>query len=880
MFTDPDGDTPNGSTPLDRTLALTGSAPTASIVEPTLTITQQAATNGSRPPGQVNAGDTVTYTITIRNDSGSSDFNAFDLAFLDNLPTELDGLAIDSVTYAGGATANGRPAFTLTGRTLTTDANADIDVPTGGTITILVSGVVNASAANVANFTNTAEVRWTSLDGTSNAAQPDERTGADGLLNSGVLNDYRTEKSLKLLVVSGGNISHVGGLPDTPAPVPTDQAQTVAVGEIIRYRVGFVLAEGDTFAANIKVALPDGLSFIDDGTAAIGLLSDNGIGNALDLTTGANPDIVGSVVSLPDLLAADLSNTMTAELNPTRIITANPREIVFQLGDLRNIDLDLNKEVIYLDFNVRVNNTTAVNTSKSLSASAKLFAGNTQVNKTQAITENVVEPNLRNLDKTVTDFDPNPSGTTGTATVTLSFSNTGDAKAYDARLVNGMSGGSNYVLQKVVIDGTEYLPGNLPAGVTVTVGAGGITADFETVAVNAKIRLVYSVNVANSVIHASADATLSWTSLPETFGAFAGTAVGPDGTPTGERDDGGTTLPNTPPNTYVFKEGAGLGLVTGKLWDDTATPTSSATPDGPGITGITVTLRWAGADGILDNADDRLFTTVTASDGSYRFGVMPAGQQYRITAPNPVIAYDFGGDIDDAAVRVDTSGAPLGEVTIASFGEAATGIADFGYVRENDAPVVTVPGTLTIYEDNQPVSGQPPGLPVAVAGISINDIDAGNGIIQVSVSAAHGILNFTGLNGSSVSGGALNSKAVILQGTLVQLNAALATLTYMPDRDYNGSDALTVVANDRGQLGDANGNLMPGENPGDALTDTGTITIVITPVNDLPAGCRRLHGGPRGGRTLQRCARAPRQRCHPCQRHRPRYRSPTTTGCG
>ena len=41
--------------------------------------------------------------------------------------------------------------------------------------------------------------------------------------------------------------------------------------------------------------------------------------------------------------------------------------------------------------------------------------------------------------------------------------------------------------------------------------------------------------------------------------------------------------------------------------------TSSATPDGPGMAGITVTLRWAGADGVLDSGDDRLFTTVTSA---------------------------------------------------------------------------------------------------------------------------------------------------------------------------------------------------------------------------------------------------------------------------
>ena len=471
VFTDPDGDTPNGSTPLDRTLALTGSAPTASIVEPTLTITQQAATNGSKPPGQVDAGDTVTYTIVIRNNSGGSDYDAFDLSFLDNLPGELDGLAIDSVTYAGGATANSGPDFTLTGRTLVNDTNANIDVPTGGTITIVVSGVVNASAASVANFTNTAEVRWTSIDGTSNAAQPDERTGVDGLLNSGVLNDYRVEKSLKLLVVSGATMTHVGGLPDTPAPAPdTTAPQTVAVAEIIRYRAAFALAEGSTNGATVRVFLPDGLSFVNDGSATIAFVSDAGIGYT-GLTAGS-ANQVGQITDLAQTyLAADISNTATAVLELAAIDTGNPRQIEFSLGDLLNSDSDTDREFVYIDFNARVENTVAVDTSQSFSTSARFYSGGgaTQLDRTQPVIENIVEPNLRNLDKTVTDFDPNPAGTSGTATVTLSFSNTGDAKAYDVRLVDGMSGGSNYVLQKVVIDGTEYLPGGLPAGTTAVV---------------------------------------------------------------------------------------------------------------------------------------------------------------------------------------------------------------------------------------------------------------------------------------------------------------------------------------------------------------------------------------------------------------------------
>nr|WP_287697176.1 VCBS domain-containing protein [Accumulibacter sp.] len=834
IYSDPDGDTPNGSTPVDRTVALSGSPPSVRIVEPTLVISQSAATNGSRPPGQVDAGDTVAYTIVIRNRAAASDFNAFDLTFLDNLPTELDSLAIQSVVYGGGATNNGGVDFTLSGRTLATAAGANVDIPTGGSITITVAGVVNSTAANVANFTNTAQVRWTSLDGTSNTAQTDERTGADGLLNSSALNNYRVQSSLKLLVVTGATMSHVGGLADTPAPSPTDQPQSVAVGEIIRYRVGFVLAEGSTFSANIRVALPDGLSFINDGTAMIGLLSDNGIGNAPDLTTGADPDITGSVISLPDLLAADLSNTMTAVVNPTRIHATNPREIVFSLDHLNNIDLDLNREVIYLDFNVRVDNTAAVDTSKTLSASAKLFAGTTQVDKTQPISENIVEPNLRDLRKTVTDFDPNPAGTTGAATVTLSFSNSGDGIAYDSHLTDTMDGGSNYVLQSVVIDGTSHAPGSLPAGVTVGT-AGGITADFASIAIGSTVRLIYTVDVPNSSPRPSTDATLAWSSLPETFTAHAGSSIGADASASGERDGSGGT---TPPNTYIVREGAGLGEIVGVLWDDTASAGTSSVPDGPGIGGRTVTLTWAGVDGQLGNGDDRTFTATTDAAGGYGFGVLPAGQ-YVISAPATIANHDFGSGsdpLDDLAARIDTDGGTLASVSFPALGEAAIRVANVGYVRENDAPVNTVPaGPITLPEDNQPVSGLPPGPPLAIPGIAVSDLDADTGTMQMTLSVQHGTLNLGNTSGLASSSG-LGTATMTITGSQGTLNTVLASLTYMPSANYNGNDTLTVRTSDLGQLGDVNGNGTPGENPADALLDTDTVAIVVTSVNDAPIG--------------------------------------------
>ncbi len=821
VFNDPDGD-PAPATPaaLDRTVALTGSQPTITVREPTLLLTQTAVTSNGNP-GQVDAGDTVTYTITISNGSGSSDFAAYDISFNDALPSQLDSIVLQSVASAGGATAS-LSDFVLSGRNLTTTAGANIDIPKGGSITLTVTGITNSTVANVFSITNTPEVRWTSLDGINATAQANERTGADGLLNSGSLNDYRQIAPLAIEVVSGSSISHVGGLPDTPAPSPTTEAdQTVAVGEIIRYRVAFVLAEGTTTGATIRIALPDGLSFINDPTTTtIGLIANSAITNAADLTTGANPDITG--ISITDrtqtLLAADLSNSMTAVVNSSRINTTNPREIVISLGDLSNLDSDSDKETVYLDFNVRVDNTTAVDTSKSLVTTAGFFAnGTTFLDKTNLIAENVVEPTVSNLAKTITAFDPRPGQATGIATVSLNFTNSGDGIGYGFQLTDGFPGGTNHAVSAVIINGTSYAPGSLPAGVSASTSGGtDITVDFDRLAQGSTVSVVYTVEVSNSVTIASTNATLKWSSLPESFTSYAGSTVGTDATASGERDGSGTA-----PNTYVRTEGAGLGIIQGTLWDDTTSTTASTSPDGSGLAGQIVTLTWAGADGDLaTTADNLTFSTTTDTNGAYRFGVLPSGN-FRIDTPTTIVAYAFPGDTDNAKVRIDSDGGTLATITISGLGEGATATANAGYVRVNDAPVNTLPAAPTTPEDT----------PLAITGLSIADVDAAANNMTVSLTVLHGTLNVNPTAGVTIGSNA--SASVTLTGNQTALNLALATLVYTPTLNYNGTDTLTMVNSDLGNLGDANDDLLV--NAADALTDTDQLTINITPVNDAPA---------------------------------------------
>jgi hypothetical protein len=130
----------------------------------------------------------------------------------------------------------------------------------------------------------------------------------------------------------------------------------------------------------------------------------------------------------------------------------------------------------------------------------------------------------------------------------------------------------------------------------------------------------------------------------------------------------------------------------------------------------------------------------------------------------------------------------------------------------NEAPVVTVPGAASLNEDAS----------LTLSGISLADSDAGGGVEQVTVSAAHGVVTLSQMAGLTVVAGANGSASVSVQGTLAAINAALNNLGYAPNANYNGTDQVTVAMSDLGNTGPA------------PQTDSKTIAITINPVDDAP----------------------------------------------
>ena len=156
-------------------------------------------------------------------------------------------------------------------------------------------------------------------------------------------------------------------------------------------------------------------------------------------------------------------------------------------------------------------------------------------------------------------------------------------------------------------------------------------------------------------------------------------------------------------------------------------------------------------------------------------------------------------------------------------GLAPTGLAIDGEVEDyrleiisNDPPAILAPAQLATEED----------VPLTISGVQIVDPDAGMATIEVTLEVLHGRLAVwpTFLPGGITGNG---SSRVVLRGTLAQINNTLAQpdgLVYVNNPlHYNGTDRLTIVADDLGSSGTGG--------PQQAVV---LVPITVGPLNDAP----------------------------------------------
>lgn len=137
----------------------------------------------------------------------------------------------------------------------------------------------------------------------------------------------------------------------------------------------------------------------------------------------------------------------------------------------------------------------------------------------------------------------------------------------------------------------------------------------------------------------------------------------------------------------------------------------------------------------------------------------------------------------------------------------------------NDAPVNNVPGAQSTPEDTPLVFSSITGNL-----ISISDVDAGSGAVQVSLTSTNGTITLAGTTGLTFTiGDGTNDATMTFTGTITNINATLNGLAFTPTASFNGAASLQIITDDQGNTG-----------VGGALSDTDTVAITINAVNDAP----------------------------------------------
>ncbi len=133
----------------------------------------------------------------------------------------------------------------------------------------------------------------------------------------------------------------------------------------------------------------------------------------------------------------------------------------------------------------------------------------------------------------------------------------------------------------------------------------------------------------------------------------------------------------------------------------------------------------------------------------------------------------------------------------------------------NDAPVNYAFGPKSVVEET----------PTAIMGLAIDDVDAGGGLLTTRLVVSNGILNVTLAGSASISAGANDTGDLTIEGTVADINATLATLTYTGNTDVAGTaaDSLTFITNDGGNTGIGGPNMV-----------VNFVQIDITGINDAP----------------------------------------------
>ncbi|MFD3164953.1 beta strand repeat-containing protein [Herpetosiphon sp. NSE202] len=206
-----------------------------SVSEPALTLSV-----GQSSDAQLEAGDPITFTVTIDNPAGANAQTANTVAITSSFTSNLSNLNLVNVQQTGGATGGN---FAIVGNNLAT--NTPATMPIGSQIVLTISAQVNNTAAPASLVSMQSGVTW--------------RNPADVSLPR-----YAKSASADTTIASFFAV--------TKALVPA--ASTVSAGQTVTYTLAVEVIEGSTSNIVLTDTLPVGMTYVG-GSGTI--LSNGGI---------------------------------------------------------------------------------------------------------------------------------------------------------------------------------------------------------------------------------------------------------------------------------------------------------------------------------------------------------------------------------------------------------------------------------------------------------------------------------------------------------------------------------------------------------------------------------------------------------------------------
>jgi len=521
-------------------------------LNPDLTVTKTNNATGSI----VVVNGSFDWTITATNSAVTVSFADSVVILRDTLPGVSGYYPQGALTVTNGATPpNGTIDCAISGVTLECVANGTVDMVDGASFSVTLA--VTPSAAGT--LVNTATV---DPDGTIAEGNEGNNTASDTVS----VFDARPSKSI--VATSEPSTGFVSG------------TERVAIGEMVRYRISALIQEGSFTNLQLVDNLPNGLQFLDDGTARFALVS-NGGGITSSALACANDS--GNAVDTASLPSANVDCALPGAISSGPFGSGD--NVTFSLGDLTNADADADSEYVVVEFNALVlnenssvtinqgtDNQDASNVTNFRSNNASLLINGITVGSASPnVTVSISEPAIVSITKSVAPvasaYLPGD-----TLTYTLTFVNdtlgqTNAATAFDIQLTDtvdanlGLSGvGAISVTSTQGVSGVDTCAGGAPFAASTSLLGQVVTVDVSCLDPGNQVQVTIEATVNSGTASGTDitnDASLVYTSLPGAQGncstaPFDCTGVGGTGTGTGERNgSGGAGADSAVLNNYV-----------------------------------------------------------------------------------------------------------------------------------------------------------------------------------------------------------------------------------------------------------------------------------------------------------------------------------------